>query len=164
MKKTLLYIVRNNFEDGIVQNKSILGVFSSLEKAYIAGHEKWLEVHEKYPEHYMELKVVQPDMGDYNGCSAYNLDFSREYSTEELTALDQKIQNWDMWKHFEYAQHQREYNRLFKVFNQCETTTIENEFLKSKKGFELIRLVAVMIGYGPKDAIEYLKEQKYMIQ
>ena len=163
MNRTLLYIVRNHFEDGIVQNKSILGVFTTIQKAYIAGREKWLAVHESNPSFYMEIKVVQPDMSDYDGCSAYNLDFSREYTSEELAALEQKIQDWGMWKYFEAAQHQREYNKLFKVFCQFETATAEDEFLKSKQGFELIHLVALMIGYEPKDAIKYLREQKSML-
>lgn len=103
---TLLYIVRNNFEDECYGH-SILGVFTSLEEAYKAGRKKYQEINN--PKHHMELKITIPNLSNYFGCSAYNLNFAREYSAQELQELDQKIREWDTWHYFEtYEQRKAE--------------------------------------------------------
>lgn len=95
-KSQLLYIVLNyaRKDFGSAQN-SILGVYTSLKKAYTAGHAKAVEMQGfGFNETCMKLKVVRPNSYNYVGCSAYQMNFLAVYSNKELKDLATKIQDW----------------------------------------------------------------------
>ena len=108
----LLYIVRNDYMPKnkkdralIGHNHSILGIFTSLKEAYNAGKKKWEEmskIGEIENGFWMNIKVVKPNLSNYLGCSAWQIMWNKEYSEEELNDMQQKIENWSMWKNFQY--------------------------------------------------------------
>lgn len=98
MKTSLIYIIRNNFEERGHKQSSILGTFSSFSKAYQAAHEKAWQMKDKYPKHRMELKTMPLNGTDYNGCSAYQFDFLQEKSEFQLQLMEALIQRWCYWR------------------------------------------------------------------
>lgn len=94
MKRTLLYIVKTK------DSHNILGIFSSLQKAYEAGHEHLLDK----PKYNLELRIVQQDMSHFLGCSGFELDFEQNYSEDDIREFQSLINNWSTWEHFDYIQ------------------------------------------------------------
>lgn len=152
MNRTLLYIVHNNFEN----NHSILGVFTSLWNAYEAEHQKWLEVHENYPHHYMKLRIVIPDISDYIACSEYELDFACEFTPEEIRKQQELIENWGMWSSFERMVIEKE-----AIFLMEEVGS--EDFSHSVKGARLIERCKQLMGFSTSEAINYIKRQKHLL-
>lgn len=98
METSLIYIIRNNFEERGHKQSSILGTFSSFSKAYRAAHEKAWQMKDKYPKHRMELKTMPLNGTDYNGCSAYKFNFLQEKSEFQLQLMEALIQRWGYWR------------------------------------------------------------------
>lgn len=88
-----LYIIRNHGSSIDKKNRSILGVFTSPQKAAKALRKKMDECERVGVEIYPEVKVVKPNLSGYYGCSAY--------SANELLAdprvFQEKISKWWGW-------------------------------------------------------------------
>ena len=110
--KDLLFIVRNDYMPKnkkdralIGHNHSILGVFTSLKQAYDAGKKKWdkmVETGEVDNGFWMNIKVCKPNLSEYLGCSAWQIMWNKNYTDEEIENIQQKIENWCMWKNLQY--------------------------------------------------------------
>lgn len=108
----LLYVVRNDYEPKdkknralIGRNCSILGVFPDLKSAYVAGKKKWeqmVKCGEVDNGFWMNIKVLKMGLSDYLGCSAWQFMWNKDYTDEEIETMQQKIENWCMWKNFQY--------------------------------------------------------------
>lgn len=113
----LLYIVRNDYEPKdklqkalIGHNHSILGIFPSLKEAYVAGKKKWeemIKIGEIERGFWMNIKVVKLGLSNYLGCSAWQIMWNKDYTDKEIEDIQQKIENWTMWKNFQYLQEEQ---------------------------------------------------------
>lgn len=92
MKRTLLYIVKTK------DSQNILGVFSSLQKAYEAGHEHLLDK----PKYNLELRIVQQDMSEFFACSGFEIDFEQNFTQRDILSMQNLIENWSTWRFFEH--------------------------------------------------------------
>lgn len=88
-----LYIIRNHGNSMDEKNRSILGVFTSPQKAAKALRKQLDQCKRVGVEIYPEVKVVKPNLSGYCGCSAY--------SANELLAdpsgFQEKIAKWWGW-------------------------------------------------------------------
>lgn len=96
MKKNekLLYVIRSHGDSQDKNNRSILGVFSSAEKAAKAVKKQMKIVEQSGHKIYPEVKVCRLNLSGYFGCSAFSikelLDNPKEFS--------KKVHSWFGWE------------------------------------------------------------------
>lgn len=93
-KQKLLFVVRNHGNSVDVYNRSILGVFSSAEKAAEATKRQMKIAKKGGHEIYPEVKVCRLNLGGYMGCSA----FSIKEMLEDPKAFTKKVREWSTWQ------------------------------------------------------------------
>lgn len=91
----LLYIIRNHGNNFDKNNRSILGVFTTPQKAQKAI----LSIKERQEKAgvkaNLEVKVVIPNTSAYYGCSAYHIN----YLIKDPESFEICVRSWDSWKY-----------------------------------------------------------------
>ena len=97
MKKNekLLYVIRNHGNSQDKNNRSILGVFSSAEKAAKATRKQMKIVEQSGAKIYPEVKVCRMNLSGYFGCSA----FSIQELLDDPKGFAQKAHSWSGWEY-----------------------------------------------------------------